>query len=135
MIGNLGEIVFKVSNDNIRTFTNLKESNSAKFVEHSVIGKKGLLEFVGFGAATVTMKIKLDYTYGLNPYEELKTFRKMFKAREAYDLVIGGKPIGDSLWVIENFDEELETFDSAGNFISATIDIRLREYIDDYDGS
>ncbi len=129
MIGTLGPVTFSVSDKRIRTFNDLKLSHSARYAEHAIIGKRGLLEFVGFGVDSVSMTIKIGLELGLKPYEELRTLRKMYRDRAAFDFVLDGKPVGENLWIIEGFDEELESFTIDGKLRSALINIKLKEYV------
>ena len=130
MIGTLGPLTFSVSDKRIRTFTDLHLSHSAKYSEHGIVGKKGLLEFTGFGADTVSMTIKFSYEVGLNPMKELRTLRKMFKERAVFNFVLDGQPIGENLWILESFDETLELFTIDGRLRSATVNVKLKEYIE-----
>ena len=130
MLGTLGPLAFKVSNKQIRTFKDLKASHSAKYAEHAIIGRKALLEFIGFGATTMSMTIRLDHTLGVKPYEELQKFRAMFKSDEPFNFVLGGKPVGENKWVIEGYDIDLETFTDGGHLAAAVISVKLKEYIE-----
>ena len=129
MIGTLGPVTFVVSARNIRTFTDLSLSHSAKYSEHSITGKKGLLEFVGFGVDSVSMTIRLAYEYGIKPMEELRTLRKMFVNRVVFNFVLDGQPVGDNMWVLTDLNEKLEQFTNDGKLRSATVDVKLKEYV------
>ena len=130
MIGALGDVTFEVSISKVFTFDNLNFSHSAKYTEHAILGKRGLLEFVGFGVDFISMTIKIGLELGLKPYEELRTLRKMFRERAVFDFVLDGKPIGDNLWVLESLEETLEEFTIDGKLRSAIINVRLKEYVE-----
>ena len=129
MIGTFGDIVFEVSDSAVKTFDDLKISRSAKYTEHAIAGRKGLLEFTGFNAADMTMQIRLDATLGVWPYPELRKLRKMFSNTVPFYFVLNGEQIGDCMWVIENYDINAERFDILGNLILAIVSVKLKEYV------
>ena len=129
-IGSLGDIVFNVSEECVKTFSDLSIQRSAKYTEHSIAGRKGLLEFTGFGASTASLKIRLDAGLGINPKNELETLWKMFYAHEAVPFILNGEIIGDNLWVIENIDESYDIIDNTGVIIALDVSLRLKEYIE-----
>lgn len=130
MVGSLGEIVFSVSDTQVKTFSDYQVQRSAKYTEHAILGRKGLLEFTGFGAATASLNIKLDAALKINPKDELETLRKMFAEHKAVLFVLNGEPQGDNLWVIESIDEKYNVIDNQGIIISADVGVKLKEYIE-----
>ena len=130
MVGSLGEIVFEVSEDHIRTFSDFQLQRTAKYTEHSIAGRKGVLEFTGFGASTASLKIRLDAALGVNPHKELETLWKMFNAHEAVPFILNGEIIGDNLWVIESLDESYDIIDNTGLVIALDVSLKLKEYIE-----
>ena len=128
MIGTLGTITFKVSEDTIRTFTNLSRTGSARFQQHDVIGKKPVLEFIGPDLDAVTLPVRLDVKYGLNPQNEINAMREAMNAGEGLSFLIGGKFLGD--FVIESVADTWETTDNRGNLLKATVLLSLKESVD-----
>ena len=55
MIGSLGEVVFEVSDEKVRTFRDFQIQRSAKYSEHAIHGRKGLLEFTGLSPASASL--------------------------------------------------------------------------------
>lgn len=130
MIGSLGDVVFEVSIDKVKTFDGLQLQRSASYTEHSIHGRKGLLEFTGFSAATASLNIKLDANLKVNPKEELETLRKMFTEHKAIPFILNGEPQGDNLWVIESISEDYKIIDNLGIAITIDVSIKLKEYIE-----
>ena len=58
MIGSLGSVVFEVSTERVKTFRDLQIQRSAKYSEHAIHGRKGLLEFTGLDSVDKLNKIK-----------------------------------------------------------------------------
>ena len=130
MIGSLGGLTFQVSDKQVRTFRDLKGSQSANYSEHAIIGRKALLEFCGFGLSTLNMRIELKAIHGVKPYQELKEFRKMFKSSAPFIFILGEERVGENKWVITDYDVNYEDFDNTGTLLNAVIDVKLKEYVE-----
>ena len=133
-IGSLGDIVFEVSPDKVRTFRDLQIQRKANYTEHAIHGKKGLLEFTGFAAATGSLNIRLDAALGVNPKEEFDALLEIFTEHQAVPLILDGEPIGDGLWIIENIDENFEVVNNKGTAIALEVPLKLREYVEAEEG-
>ena len=131
MIATLGKFEFEVSTDKVKTFTDLKFSNSAAYSEHKIIGRKGLIEFTGLNASTASLTINLDAWAGVNPSEEITELYTLMNDHELLAFTLGGEVMGEGLWVIESLDEEYRTIDSHGNVLEASINLKLRESVND----
>ena len=130
MIGSLGEVVFEVSSDLVRTFRDFQVQRSAKFSEHAIHGGKALLEFTGLAPASMSLSIRLDAGLGVNPKEELEALREILTDHEAVPFILDGEPQGDGLWVLEGLDESYEVIDNQGTFIALDVSLKLKEYIE-----
>ena len=130
MIGSLGEVVFEVSSDLVRTFRDFQVQRSAKFSEHAIHGGKALLEFTGLAPASMSLSIRLDAGLGVNPKEELEGLREILTNHEAVPFILDGEPQGDGLWVLEGLDESYEVIDNQGTFIALDVSLKLKEYIE-----
>ncbi|MBQ9527607.1 MAG: phage tail protein [Fretibacterium sp.] len=129
-IGSLGDIVFEVSPDKVRTFRDLQIQRKANYTEHAIHGKKGLLEFTGFAAATGSLNIRLDAALGVNPKAEFDALLEIFTEHQAVPLILNGEPIGDGLWVIEGIDEGFEVVNNKGVAIALEVPLKLKEYVE-----
>ncbi len=130
MIGSFGEVVFEVSDEKVRTFRDYQIQRSAKYSEHAIHGRKGLLEFTGLSPASASLSIKLDAGLGVNPKEELNNLREILNKHEAVPFILDGEPQGDGLWVLESLNENFEIIDNHGTFISINVSLNLKEYIE-----
>ena len=130
MVGSLGEVVFEVSSESIRTFRDLSMQRSAKYVTHEVHGGKALLEFTGFAPISAALTVRLDAALGLNPTEELEALRGVLSRHEAVPFILDGTPQGDHLWVLESLDEKHEVLNSTGALIVAEVSLTLKEYVE-----
>jgi phage protein U len=129
MIGSFGNIAFSTSMDKVFTFSGLSKSADARFAEHSLTGKKPLLEFIGPGLETITFNMKLDVFLGINPLEEIKKLLELRDAGIARPFVLGGEFIG--LFVITSLSEAHKVISNRGKILNAELSITLKEYADD----
>ena len=125
MIGTFGRIVFEVSGDKIRTFSNFSRKTGAVFGEHQILGGKPLLQFSGQNNDEVSFKIQLNYGLGVNPFEEISTLRLLISSGDSANLIIGGKVIGKFVAVDLN-ESWRNTIGGFPYIIEA--DLTLKEY-------
>ncbi len=133
-IGTLGEVVFTVSYDLVRTFQDYKRNSSARLQTHEIIGKKPVTEFLGPGLDSISFAIDLSAFKGVNPKEEAEKLRKIMQNGEYVNLVIAGSPVSNNKWVIESINESVSARDGKGNIIRAKVDITIHEYIENVYG-
>ena len=130
MIGSFGDVVFEMSSERIRTFRDFQIQRSAKYSEHAIHGRKGLLEFSGLSASTASLNIRLDAGLGVNPKEELTALRDILNNHKALLFILDGEPQGDGLWVLESLSESYEIVDNKGAVIAVEVSLKLKEYIE-----
>ena len=130
MIGQLGEYAFEVSSQSVKTFDGMKIQEGASYTEHKVLGRKGLLEFTGLNAGTMSLKISLNEYLGSEVMQELAALREYMTEGAAIIFMLGNEVIGEDLWVIESLDEEYTEIDNKGHVRRAEVSLKLREYLD-----
>ena len=126
-IGTLGDIVFKVSANKVRTFDDLKIDSKTNYAKHTRHLKKPLLEFQYNDADTASLTIYLSAFLGVNPKKMQKKIDKYRKKGKILTLVIGGKKYG-SQWVITGHTKDYEKFDNQGNLLIAKSTLSLEQY-------
>ncbi len=131
MIGQLGDYEFEVSTESVKTFDGLKFSNSAGYTEHKVLARKGLLEFTGLNASTVSLKMTLNERLGVDVLEEIAAFYEYMNDGEALVFMLGDEVMGEDMWVIESLDEAYTEIDNKGRVIGAELTLKLKEYVSD----
>lgn len=130
MIGSLGNIVFTVSSDVVRTPSNIKKSRSARIAKHEIIGSKPKLEFQGEDLVSMSFDIRLDRSLGVNPQSDINSLATMESTGEVVDLVIGN--VYHGAFLIDSIEENTKYTDRNGNVIVAELSISLQEYVYDY---
>lgn len=126
-IGTLGDIVFTVSENMVRTFDDLQIESKTNYAKHTRHNKKPLMEFQYNDTDTASFSIYLSAFLGVNPLKEQKKIDKYRKKGKILTLVIGGKKYGTK-WVIVSHSKGFKRFDRKGNLLIAESKISLEEY-------
>ncbi|MGN1149823.1 MAG: phage tail protein [Sutterella sp.] len=126
VIGAYGSLPFVCSRKKVLTFSDLSREQSVRWAKHDVIGKKPVLEFVGYELTTVSMKIRFDTSLGIPPAVGLHHLKKMLNNGEHKALVIGGEYLGR--YVIESLSEERNWHTAAGVCQVAEATLTLKEW-------
>lgn len=125
-LGSLGELPFVCSQDKVRTFNDLSRDLEARWAQHDVIGKKPVLEYVGPGLMSASLKIRFDVSLGIAPEEGLDRLKRMMENKLYKTLVIGDEILGR--YVIESISEERKFHAGDGLCLVAEATINLREW-------
>jgi phage protein U len=127
-IGSFGEIVFEVSPKKTQTFNDFERSGSARWNDHEIIGQKPKSEFSGPGLEEISYVILLKVELGIDPIKQIEKLRKMRDTGKVAPLIIGGKPVSQNYWSIQQLRESHKTVDSKGNILIAEVNVSLKEY-------
>lgn len=130
-VGAFGEITFECSSKTVRTFTNYKRENKARYATHNLIMQKPALEFLGPDLMEISFKMILTVNLGTNPMMEADKLRKMCEEGTAAPLIMGSQVIGEHQWVIESVTESAQAWDNSGNILLNELDVRLKEYVEE----
>ena len=129
MVGCLGDIVFEVSAQTVKTLNNVKWSGSVKYATHQRHGTNALTEFVGINPDKMSFDIVLSAYLGTDPMADIVTLWSYERNGTAVPLVIGNKGYGKYRWSVVSHDVKMKTFDGRGNVTTATMSITLQEYL------
>lgn len=127
-VGSMGDIPFVVSYGKIRTFSDYGRSGSGRWAKHDLIGRKPVMEFLGPDVEKVSMKIQLRTDHGINPESELERLRKMRDTGAVFPFILGGAPVSDNYWFLEDIGENVSYWRAGGKILSVSVDITLTEY-------
>lgn len=129
MVGLLGNLRFRVSDNRVLTFRNFKREIAGNWSTTDRINQKPLPEFGGAQLQTITLEITLDASLGIKPRKLLKTIENMVETGEVHELAIGKKIVGKNKWVITKSSEAWDTILSGGELLRAKVSLTLQEYI------
>lgn len=127
-VGSMGDIPFVVTYGKIRTFGDYGRSGSGRWAKHDLIGRKPVMEFLGPDVEKVSMKIQLRTDHGINPESELGRLRKMRDTGAVFPFILGGAPVSDNYWLLEDIGENVSYWRAGGKILSVSVDITLTEY-------
>ena len=127
-VGSMGDIPFVVSYGKIRTFSDYGRSGSGRWAKHDLIGRKPVMEFLGPDVEKVSMKIQLRTDHGINPESELERLRKMRDTGTVFPFILGGAPVSNNYWMLEDIGENVSYWRAGGKILSVSVDITLTEY-------
>ena len=126
-IGTLGDIVFSVSQNTVKTFEGLKIDSKTNYAKHTRHNKKPLLEFQYNDTDTASFSVYWSAYLGVNPKKMQDKIDKYRKKGKILTLVIGGKKYGTK-WVIVSHSKDYTRFDGNGNLLIAKSSISIEEY-------
>ncbi len=127
-VGSMGDIPFVVTYGKIRTFSDYGRSGSGRWAKHDLIGRKPVMEFLGPDVEKISMKIQLRTDHGINPESELGRLRKMRDTGAVFPFILGGAPVSDNYWLLEDIGENVSYWRAGGKILSVSVDITLTEY-------
>lgn len=127
VVGTLGDIVFCVSKNTIKTFDGLQIESKTNYAKHTRHNKKPLLEFQYNETDSASLSIYLSVFLGVNPYEMQTKIDEYREEGKILSLVIGGKRYGTK-WVITSHSKGYNKIDNEGNLLIAESKLSLEEY-------
>ena len=125
-IGSFGSLAFICSEKKVRTFSDLSRELAVRWAKHDLIGQKPVLEWVGEGLSSVSLKIRFDVSLGTVPKDGLDHLKRMMENGLAKTLIIGGENLGR--YVIESIAEERRFHAGDGACLVAEATLNLAEW-------
>jgi len=125
-IGSLGDIVFEVSSDFVRTPNDFQRSVSARFETHYVQGAKPRLEYLSEELDSFSMSIRLVEMGGVDPELDFERLANLCRNGVVVPFMLAGVRFGNV--VIEKCTEKWR---GKGEFGPFCIDValELKEYV------
>ena len=128
IVGSFGDVIFKVSAQEVNTFESMSWQNSTRWAEHERHLKDPLPEWLGNANDTMKFTMILTVFAGTNPLAEITKLLKMERSGTPNFLVIGNKGYGKGRWVIQKTKFDMQRFDNRGNLLEAKISVDLLAY-------
>lgn len=127
-IGSLGDIIFSVSSNTIKTLSRLKQSGGASFSEHKRHNAAPVLEYTGRELKEVSFQITLSEQLGVDVHEEIEKIIQYTESGKILNFVLGKKTFGGGKWVITKYTVAHKYFDKMGDVVLADVSLTLKEY-------
>lgn len=128
-VGVLGDIVFRVTADQIVTPSNIQWGGSARYAVHQRHLQNALTEFAGRNPDTMSFDIYLDRQFGISPIGAIWQLFNYERDGTPLALTIGEHGYGRYRWTIISHSTRIHATDRRGNILSATISLNLQEYL------
>lgn len=128
-IGTFGSIRFRVHDQELLTFQNLKREISGSWNQMERIGKKPLPVFSGAELQIGRLTVILDAGLGISPRDMLEIIENMVEQGTAEYLIIGKRQVGKHRFVITKSTESWERVIDKGELYRATVELTFQEYI------
>ena len=125
----LGDVVFEVGADAVRTLSELEYSGSAQVQTHTRHLDKQIAEFAGADADKVTFTAVLSRHLGADPDKTLQTIRAHMENGDALQLIVGTKKMGSHMWIIKSYRSRVTEMGTAGMTLTAEVTLQLIEYV------
>ena len=126
MIGSLGDTVFEVTPDVVRTIRDATRSAGSRWNEHAVHLAKPVSEFEGPDLDEVSLSVRLDVELGTEPMDEAIRLREACADGEVLPLILGETLIGD--FSVRRVQETWRQILPSGRIGKADVTVELREY-------
>ena len=125
IVGSLGDVVFEVSGEFIRTWETCSRERQVQFAEHAVVDGKAKLQWLGYALETSRLDVLLKAPW-CDPGEELQRFRGLQEGGAAHALLLGGEHWGR--FVLESLTETRLRTDGQGRPTVIRVNLGLKEY-------
>lgn len=127
-VGSLGDIIFVVSEDIIKTLKEFEWGGSARIATHERHLDNALQEFTGIDPDTFSFSFTLSQYLGADPMSDIAKIFTYERTGKPVSLVIGTRPYGKYKWLIKSHKAKGKMFDGKGNMVSADVTVSLTEY-------
>ncbi len=127
-VGCLGEIVFEVSDDAIKTIRNATWGGSAAIQTHQRHLQAALTEYTGAQPDTFEFKMSVSFYLGSDPLADIAKLFEYERTSKAVPLTIGCKGYGKYRWLVKSHKTTMEYFDANGNLLGSDITVSLIDY-------
>lgn len=128
MIGTYGGVIFETSDERVLTPGSLKRTAGSSWATHKVAGAKPRTEYLAPALRKVTFTLKLVASLGVRPRAQLDRLAQLAEGREAFPLVIGGRPLAAGPMRLTAVSETWDTVYNGGELYAATVSVTLEEY-------
>lgn len=129
IVGCLGDVVFKVSEDEIKTIRDAQWSGKGGWQQHKRHMKMPLPEFVGPELDSFKFNIRISAYLGVRDViDEIATLLSYEREGKILPLFLGEKIYGRYRWTLNSHTVKMEHTDRAGNLTDADLSITLTEY-------
>lgn len=130
LIAYFGNERFEVSEKKALPINNFQRQTAGRYSAFERFGKKPLTDFTGPGLDSVSYSVTLNRALGVEPRDVLDHWADLANSGTVNVLVVGGKLVGDNLWLLKSVNQSWSNIDGRGRILSATMDLTFEEYVE-----
>lgn len=127
-IGQLGDILFEVSDQKVQTLRDMVWNGQSTTGTHKVHLKKAMTEFTGAEAETITFNMRITKSLSGDPSAVFKKVQDYVKNGKIITLVLAGTKLG-SKWIVTKYKATVKNHDKKGAINDMDISVTLVEYV------
>lgn len=121
--------VFEVDAEHMYTFSDFQYNSTYQTEKQDADGSKPSTYNKGPDLDNMSFKIKLDASMGIHPRNEWGDWKRMCQSGAAYPFILGGIPLGDTLYQVVSVSPSNFVFGPGGEVLSLELSIQLDEYV------
>ncbi|PNT91295.1 phage tail protein [Clostridium thermosuccinogenes] len=121
--------VFQVDSKKIYTFSDFSYTSTLQTEKQDADGSKPSTYIKGPDLDKLSIKIKLDASWGVNPRNEWGAWKRILEERKAYKFILGGVPINNTNWLLTSVSPSNVVINGSGMILSLELELQFEEYI------
>lgn len=127
-------VIFQSGTGNITTFDDLRKTTRARWGVHEIFQGKPQLEYAGAELIELSFSMNFIKPMTTDPTAAMFILEEMMDLAIPGPFVVGLKPMGRgmSLFVMEELEENPKYFFQGGGIIGASVQVKLKEYPDNF---
>lgn len=121
--------IFESSSNRIYTFYDFQHNSSLQTEKQDADGTKPSTYIKGSDLETMSFKIKLDVSNGVNPRNEWGDWLRIMASKAAYPFILGNVPFRSASWLLVNVTPGEPVIDNSGKILSIELTLQFEEYV------
>lgn len=121
--------VFEVNSNKVNTFDDLQLKFGLQTEKQDADNSKPKTYIKGSDLGSISLRIKLDSSLGVSPRREMEDWESIMDAKEPYQFILGGKPIGKYKWLLIGVEPSNLVIDNLGSIASMELALQFDEYV------
>lgn len=128
-VGSLGDIVFTVSSETIKTLNGYSRTVQANISTHTRHGGTDLVEHSGDKPEETSFNIRLSSALGVSPEETERQIEQYVTKGTPVYLMLGTAKIGRYKWLVKKCKSTAKHYAGTGEVIDMELSLSLVEYL------
>lgn len=130
-IGQLGDVSFTVSDEEVLTFSNLSKTHAGKWSEIEYVNRRNKMQFNGAGLIEGTFDMTLSKSLGVDPDKARATLEGYADNGDHIGFALGGVPMFGGDVVVTSVEESFTNISGTGKVLDVGLTVSIKEYGDD----